>query len=176
MLAARSMCRWSSVRVGLARRAAEQVVKPPVRHRQPLAVVEIPHVEPKTAIGLQVDQVLEDRVLVDRLPIRRQTHQLVLAAVDREAAVIRERRVQQPDRMRKLQMVRELDLVARAAAVRRRAPLADAVQSQNRRLVERAGKERAGRVAFVVIQKDQVRPLRAVQSLADRLGACAACL
>ena len=46
------------VRFRIARRAAEQIVEPPVRHRQALAVVEVLHVEPEAAVGLQVDQVL----------------------------------------------------------------------------------------------------------------------
>ena len=33
-------------------------VEPPAGHRQPLAVVEVVHVEPEAAVGLQVDQVL----------------------------------------------------------------------------------------------------------------------
>ena len=45
-------------RLGSARRTAEQPVKPAVGHRQPLAVVEIIHVQPEAAVGLEVDQVL----------------------------------------------------------------------------------------------------------------------
>ena len=45
-----------------------------------------------------------------------------------------------------------------ADAERRRAPLADAVERQDRRLVERAREERAGGVALVVVGEDQSAP------------------
>ena len=100
MLAARSMCRCSSGDSGRAGRAAEEVVEPPAGHRQPLAVVEVIHVEPEAAVGLEVDQALEDQVLVDRPAVGGQAHQLVFAAVDLEAAVIGERRIEQAERVR----------------------------------------------------------------------------
>ena len=74
----------------------------PVGHRQALAVVEIVHVQPETAVGLEVDQVLRGSVPVDRPAVGRQAHQLVFAAVDLEAAVVSECRVKQPERVRKL--------------------------------------------------------------------------
>ena len=61
MLAARSMCRCSSGDSGLPRRPAEERVEPAAGHRQPLAVVEVVHVQPEAAVGLEVDQVLEDQ-------------------------------------------------------------------------------------------------------------------
>ena len=88
------------VAFGIPGRAAEQIVEPPVGHRQPLAVVEVVHVQPEAAIRLQVDQVLVDGIGVDRCAVRREPHQLVLAAVDLEAAVVGEGRVEQPERMR----------------------------------------------------------------------------
>ena len=45
-------------RLRLARRPAEQLVEPLVRHRQALAVVEVLHVQPEAAVGLEIDQVL----------------------------------------------------------------------------------------------------------------------
>ncbi len=76
-------------------------------HGQTLAVVEVVHVQPETAVGLEVDQVLVDRLPVDGPAVGGQAHQLVFAAVDLEAAVIGESRVEQPERMRELEMVRQ---------------------------------------------------------------------
>ena len=49
-------------RLGLARRAAEQPVERAVRHRQARAVVEVRHVQPERAVGLQIDQIVEDQL------------------------------------------------------------------------------------------------------------------
>ena len=101
-------------RLGRARRTAEEAVKPPIGHRQPLAVVEIVHVEPEAAVGLQVDQALEDQVPVDRPAVGGQAHQLVFTAVDLEAAVVGERRIQQAQRVGKRDVVDQADTVALA--------------------------------------------------------------
>ena len=45
-------------RFGTARRAAEKLVEPLVGHGQPLAVIEIIHVHPETAVGLELHQAL----------------------------------------------------------------------------------------------------------------------
>ena len=132
----------------------------PARHRQALAVVEVLHVEPEAAVGLEVDQVLRDQVVVDGPAVGREAHQLVFAAVDLEAAVVGERGIEQPERVRKLQLLRQLDLVAAPDAQRRRAPLADAVERQDGRFVERAREKRARRVALVVIGEDERRLAR----------------
>ena len=107
---------------------------------------------------LQVDQMLRDQVLVDRAAVRRQAHQLVLAAVDLEAAVVGER----PSTAARANAETaaacvSVDPVAAADADGGRAPLADAVERQDRGLVERAREERAGRVALVMIGEDERR-------------------
>jgi hypothetical protein len=89
-------------------RRAEQRVELRARHRQALAVVEVRQVEPVAAVLAQVDQVLADLLLEARLAVGREPHQLVLAAVDLEAAVVGERRVEQAER------VREADLLQQA--------------------------------------------------------------
>ena len=153
-------------RLGVPRRSAEQLVERVVGHRQALAVVEVLHVQPEAAVGLDVDQMLRDQVPVDRAAVRRQSHQLVLAAVHLEAAVVGECGVQQPERMRKLQLACQRDLVAPPDAQRRRAPLADAVEGQDRGLVERARKERARGVALVMVGEDERRLRRRRRALA----------
>ena len=87
-------------RLRCAGRAAEQVVEPAIGHRQPLAVVEVLHVEPEAAVGLQVEELLQDQVVIDRPAIGGQAHQLVFAAVYLEATIIRECRIEQAQRVR----------------------------------------------------------------------------
>ena len=50
----------------LARRAAEQRVEALVRHRKPGAVIEVVEIEPERAVGLEIDQVVEDQLCVFR--------------------------------------------------------------------------------------------------------------
>ena len=50
-------------------------------------------------------------------------------------------------------------MLPRPTPQRRRAPLADAVEREDRGLVERAREERAGRVALVMIGEDERRRL-----------------
>ena len=157
-------------RLGIARRRAEQPIEPAVGHRQALAIVEVLHVEPEAPIGLEIDQMFRDEVFVDGPAVGRQSHQLVFAAVDLEPAVVRHGRIQQAERMRELDLLREFDLVATAHAKRRRAPLADAVERENRRLVEGARKESAGRVTFVVVGEDDRRVDVTAQVLPDDSG------
>src|SRR5437660_12933464 len=95
-----------------------------------------------------------DGVLVNGPAIRRQTHELVLPAIDLETAIIGESRIEQSKRMREMQVVGQADFVAFADAIGGGAPFADTVESENGRLVKRAGEERAGRMAFMMIQKD----------------------
>src|SRR5205807_1608273 len=73
--------------------------------------------------------------------------------VDLEAAVIGKRRVEEPNGMREGNVLRQTDLVAMADAPGGSAPFADAVEREEGRLLERAGKERTGSVALMVVQK-----------------------
>ena len=142
-------------RLGLAGRSAEQVVKPAVRHRQPLAIVEIIHVHPEAAVAPEFDQVPANGFGKLRPAIGRQTHELVFAAVDLEPAVIGERGIQQPQRMGKLQFAQQPDTVAFAIADGRRAPFAHAVEREDCRCVKRAGKECARGVALVMFRENK---------------------
>ena len=70
----------------------------------------------KLPSGLEVDEPLEDQVAVDRAAVGRQAHQLVLAAVDLEAAIVGERGIEQTQRVRECDVVRS----ARSGCPRRR--------------------------------------------------------
>ena len=152
--AARSISRCVSRLSGLPRRPAEEPVELPRGHRQPLAVVEVAHVHAVRAVFLEVDQVLEDQVLVDRLAVGGQAHDLVFAAVDAKAGIVGEGRVEQAQRMREADLVGQFDAVAAADAEAGGRPFAHAVDGEDRRLVEGRREEGAGGVRFVVIGED----------------------
>src|SRR5207302_1451333 len=89
-------------------------------------------------------------------------------AIDLEAAVIGESRIQQAERVWELQMVREANAIAAARAAGRGRPFADAVERKDGGLLERAGEEGAGGVAFMMIGEDEPRPGRAAKPLPQR--------
>ena len=72
-----------------------------------------------------------------RLAVGREAHELVLAGVDLEAGEVGERRVEQAERVREADLADQLELVALADAERGRRPLADAVDGEDGRLLER---------------------------------------
>ena len=83
--------------------------------------------------------------------VRRQAHQLVLAAVHRESEVVGERGIEQAHRVGEVQLAHDLDVAAAAAADGRGRPFADAVDGQDGGLGERRGIEGARRVRQVVL-------------------------
>ncbi len=70
--------------------------------------------------------------------------------------------------MRELELLPQAELVAFALAECRRAPLAHAVNGQDRRGFKRAGEERAGGVALMVVREDKARLARHVEALPQR--------
>ncbi len=121
-------------RLRLARRAAKQLVECGAGHRQTNAVIEVPHVQPKGAVLLEVEQFPEDDINVFRLSVGSQPHQLVLAGIDLETGEIRERRVEQPKRMREMKLTLELHAIASAHSKTGGSPFAHSVHRQDRRL------------------------------------------
>src|SRR4051794_35975872 len=69
--------------------------------------------------------------------------------------------------MRELQVTEQPQLIALASAQGGRAPLAHAVQSQNRRRFERTGKESAGRMTFMMIGENELRSPRRFEALSQ---------
>ena len=102
--------------LGIARRRAEQRVEALVRHGQPGAVVEIVEIEPERAVGLEVDQVVANDVLVFRRPIGREPHQLVFARIDLEAGVVGEGGVEQTQAVREMDLLVDREVLAIADA------------------------------------------------------------
>ena len=141
-----------------AGRAAEQVGELGVGHRQTDAVVEIRDIQPERSVVLEVDQVVEDEVAVDRLAVGRQAHQLVLARVDLEARVIGEGRIEQAERVGKMDLLDGRQGRPLANADRRRRPFADPVHGQDHGLVERRGIKRAGSVGLMMLGEQQLVP------------------
>jgi len=70
--------------------AAEEAIELLIRHSQPSAVVEIIEIQVERAVGLDVDQVFEDPVLVSGHAVRCKPHDLVFPRVDLEPGVIGE--------------------------------------------------------------------------------------
>jgi hypothetical protein len=102
-----------------------------------LAVSEVLHRHPERAVGFKVDELVVNQVDVLRLAVGGKAHEFVLAGVHSEAGEIGERRVEEADRMRKTHLPEQLDPVAAPDAIARRCPLAHAIESENRGLVER---------------------------------------
>ena len=82
-------------RLGFSRRATKEFVERAVSHAQALRVVEVVLVELDAAVVANLEQMIFDRVDVLRFAVRRESHHLVLAAVDFESGVVSERAVEQ---------------------------------------------------------------------------------
>src|SRR5262245_4454922 len=72
--------------------------------------------------------------------------------------------------MRELDLFRQFDAIAAADSEGGGAPLAHAVERENRRLVERTRKERAGRVALMMIRERERRLQAGTKLLLDDFG------
>ncbi len=161
------------LRFGRTRRSAEQVGEAAVRHREPGEVVEVLHLHAERAVGPQVEQVLTDGVGVDRLPVRREPHELVLARVHPEAAEVGERGVEEAERVGEVELALQLDVVAATHPDAAGGPLPHAVEGEDRRALERRREERARRVALVVLGEPEVLGHRcpdALQPALDLVG------
>src|SRR5207244_7780450 len=105
----------------------------------------------------QVDEVREDRAGVNGRAVGGQPHELVFTAVDLEPAVVGEGGVEESQGVREVKVLLQFELVASPDAPGRSRPLADSVEGEDGRLVERAREERARRMALMVIHKQQRR-------------------
>ena len=105
-----------------------------------------------------------------RLAVGGQAHQLVLAAVDPEAAIIGQGRVEQAERVGEAKLVRQVDRRPAAHPEAGGGPLADAVHGEDRGLVERRGVEGAGGVGLVVLGEDESPLVLPAEGLAHGPG------
>ena len=137
--AARSISRCVSLLSGFRGGTAEQTIEGAVGHRQAMEVVEVLDVQLERTVLLQIDELGQNRLHVLGLAVRREPHHLVLARVDLEAGVVRERRVEHA-RANAGYRSSAISLMSlpRPDAVRRRRPLAHAVDGQNRGFCRRA--------------------------------------
>ena len=83
--------------------------------------------------------------------VRRETHHLALVAVLREPEPLRDGRVEDPERVREQDAVEDLERVVAPVAEHRRGEVAEPVERQHRRLVERRDEERARGMREVVL-------------------------
>ena len=134
----------------------EQAAELVAGHCQALAVVEVLHVHPEAAIGLNVDEMLANAICVDRFSVRCQPHQFVFATIDFESTVISECRVEQAERMRERDLFCKFNPVGFAHPPNRGTPFTDTIQCQDRSLFERAWKECACGMAFMVFGENQL--------------------
>ena len=141
--------------VGLAHRGAEQALEILVRHGQAGAIIEIVHVETESTVGFQIDEVIEEQIDVLRLAVGRKPHHLVFAGVDLEPKVIGQRRIEQAERVGKVQFLEDLEMIAAADAGGRRGPLPHSVHGEHRRLGKGRSEKSRGRVALMMLGKQQ---------------------
>ena len=119
-----------------ARLAAEQLVKPIVGHPQSGAIIEVALIDAECAVGLEVDEMVEDELSVFGFAVRGEAHHLVFTVVDLETEIVGEGRVEQTKRMREMNLPHDLDLVAATEADGGGGPFADPVHGQDHGLVE----------------------------------------
>src|SRR5262249_53641425 len=141
--------------LGIARRPVEQRVEALVGHGEAGAIVEILEIEPKRAVGLEIDQVVANDLLVFRRSIGRKPHQLVFARIDLEAGVIGEGGVEQPEAVREMDLLMDREVLSIADGDRRGRPLAHAIEGEDDRSVERRRIEGRGGVAQVVLAEGE---------------------
>ena len=102
-------------------------------------------------LAVQLHEVAHLRAVHVRLAVRREPHHLPLVAVLREAEPLRDGRVVDAERVRERDTVEHLQPVAATDRDERRREVAEAVERQHRRLVERRDEERGRRVRLVVL-------------------------
>ena len=146
--------------LGIARRRAEQRMEALVRHGQPGAIVEIIEIEAERAVGLEIDQIVANDLLVFRRSVGREPHQLVLARIDLEAGVVGEGGVEEAQAVRKVNLLVDLQVLAFADGNRGGRPFAHAIEREDGSLVERRRVERGGCMAQMMLAEGQaIRPI-----------------
>src|SRR5688500_13282199 len=129
---------------------------------------EVFEIQLDRAVFLQIDDVVEDLPRVHWLAVRREPHHLVLSRVHLESGELREGGVEQSERVREAHLLQQLYAASLPPANAGRRPLADAVDGEDGRGVERRGVEAARGMRAMVnpLKKETV----VLQGLADQPG------
>jgi hypothetical protein len=113
---------------------------------------------------------VEDRLRVPWFPVGGEPHHLVLARVDLEAGVVGERGVEQADAVGKVDLALQVQGVAAADGDRGGGPFSHPIHGQHDGFMEWRGEEGGGRVALVVLGKQELcTDLAARRELRQRL-------
>ena len=95
-----------------------------------------------------------------RLPIRRQSHHLVLIAIVRESQVHRDGRVEETQRVRIVDTAQLLPIASFGVSGHRAGKIPHSVDRQHRCLVERGDQEPSGDVGLVMLDPMKLGPNR----------------
>ncbi len=120
-------------------------------HVDALLVVGEPVEIEEEEVFVRRDDVAQRPAVRLRVAVRREAHHLPLVSVVREAEVLGQRGVEHPERVREEDAVEHLDRAAAADRGEGRAEVAEAVDREDRRLLEGRDEERARRVREVVL-------------------------
>ncbi len=126
-----------------------------VGHPQAGRVVEVGHVQPERSVILEIDQLPQNCVAVRRTAIRGESHHLVLTRVHPESEIVGECAVQQAQRVRESNLAQHLYSRIVAERQRCRRPFANAVDGEDRGLLERRREKRARGVAEMVLREHE---------------------
>ncbi len=144
------------LRLALPDRLPEELRETRVGHREPVGVGEVFRVQFEGPVFPQIHQLPEDEVGVLRPAIGGCAHHLVFGAVDLESEVVGEGAVEKPQRVGEADLPDQLEGVAASHALGGRRPLADAVEGQDRGLLEGGGQERRRGVGLVVLGEEHL--------------------
>src|SRR5262249_60949152 len=122
---------------GLRSRPPEQRMESVMGNPQAGTVVEIGLIQPKRAVGLDINQPIENEIGEFGLAVWREPHHFIFARIHLEAGVVSKCRIKQPERVRKMQFLVHLQMIAASEPNRRGRPLAYAIHGEDDRLVER---------------------------------------
>ena len=75
----------------------EQTIEPVVRHAQAGAIVEIGLIEPESAVGLEINDVVKNQLCEFRFAVGSKAHHLVFSGIHLEPGIVGERRIQQAE-------------------------------------------------------------------------------
>ncbi len=121
----------------LSWRAIKESVEPAVGHREAGTVIEVVHVQPERAVVLDVYQIVQYLLCVQRAAVGCKSHDLVLAGIYPEPGVIGKRGIQKSQRVGESHLPQRCYGVVSARPCGGRCPFPDTVHTQYGRFIER---------------------------------------